>query len=75
MSRQIFCTYLKRIAEGQDFRYYPGELGERIYNEISKEAWQIWMLRQTVLINERKNSTINPKDRKELEEEMVGFLF
>ncbi len=39
MSRTIFCTFLQREAEGQDFQLYPGELGKRIYNEISKEAW------------------------------------
>lgn len=36
MSRTIFCTFLQREAEGQDFQLYPGELGKRIYNEISK---------------------------------------
>jgi hypothetical protein len=39
MSRTIFCTFLQREADGQDFQLYPGELGKRIYNEISKEAW------------------------------------
>ena len=39
MARTIFCTFLQRDAEGQDFQLYPGDLGKRIYNEISKEAW------------------------------------
>ena len=42
MSRTIFCTFLQREADGQDFQLYPGELGKRIYNEISKEAWAQW---------------------------------
>ena len=54
MSRTIFCTFLQREAEGQDFQLYPGELGKRIYNEISKEAWAQWQHKQTMLINEKK---------------------
>ncbi len=53
MSRTIFCTFLQREAEGQDFQLYPGELGKRIYNEISKEAWAQWQHKQTMLINEK----------------------
>ena len=75
MSRTIFSTYLQREAEGQDFQLYPGELGNRIYNEISKEAWQQWMSKQTMLINEKKLNMMNPGDRKVLEQEMVNFLF
>lgn len=75
MSRTIFCTYLQRDAEGQDFQLYPGKLGKRIYNEISKEAWQQWMSKQTMLINEKKLNMMNPADRKVLEQEMVNFLF
>lgn len=51
MSRTIFCTFLQREAEGQDFQLYPGELGKRIYNEISKEAWAQWQHKQTMLID------------------------
>ncbi len=54
MSRTIFCTFLQREAEGQDFQLYPGELGKRIYNEISKEAWAQWQHKQTMLINEKE---------------------
>ena len=48
MSRTIFCTFLQREAEGQDFQLYPGDLGKRIYNEISKEAWAQWQHKQTI---------------------------
>ena len=75
MSRTIFCTFLQRDAEGQDFQLYPGELGKRIYNEISKEAWSKWMAKQTMLINEKKLNMMNVADRKVLEQEMVNFLF
>ncbi|MGL3818125.1 oxidative damage protection protein [Klebsiella pneumoniae] len=75
MSRTIFCTFLQREAEGQDFQLYPGELGKRIYNEISKEAWAQWQHKQTMLINEKKLNMMNAEHRKLLEQEMVQFLF
>ncbi|CAI0811988.1 Probable Fe(2+)-trafficking protein [Serratia quinivorans] len=75
MSRTIFCTFLQRDAEGQDFQLYPGEVGKRIYNEISKEAWAEWMKKQTMLINEKKLNMMNVDDRKLLEGEMIKFLF
>ena len=75
MSRTIFCTFLQKDAEGQDFQLYPGEIGKRIYNEISKEAWSQWIAKQTMLINEKKLSMMNVEDRKLLEQEMVNFLF
>ncbi|MBH3108990.1 oxidative damage protection protein [Serratia ureilytica] len=75
MSRTIFCTFLQCDAEGQDFQLYPGDVGKRIYNEISKEAWGEWMKKQTMLINEKKLNMMNVDDRKLLEEEMIKFLF
>ena len=74
MSRTIFCTFLQREADGQDFQLYPGELGKRIFNEISKEAWQQWMSKQTMLINERRLNMMNAEDRKFLQQEMDKFL-
>ena len=49
MSRTVFCEYLQKEAEGLDFQLYPGELGERIFNHISKEAWAEWQKKQTML--------------------------
>ncbi|EDY87179.1 conserved hypothetical protein [gamma proteobacterium HTCC5015] len=54
---------------------WPGEVGQRIYNEISKEAWQAWLSHQTMLINEYRLVPVEPKARKFLEEEMEKFLF
>jgi len=54
---------------------YPGELGQRIFNHISKEAWQQWLQHQTMLINEYRLTPIEPKARKFLEEEMEKFFF
>ena len=52
MSRTVFCEHFQKEAEGLDFQLYPGELGERIFNHISKEAWAEWQKKQTMLINE-----------------------
>jgi Fe-S cluster biosynthesis and repair protein YggX len=75
MARMIHCTYLKREAEGLDRAPYPGPLGQRIHANISKEAWQLWLRHQTMLINEYRLSPIEPKARQFLVEEMEKFLF
>lgn len=75
MARMVDCVKLGKQAEGLDRLTYPGELGQRIFDSISKEAWQAWVNHQTMLMNEYRLSPINPKDRKFLEEEMEKFLF
>ncbi len=75
MTRMIQCVYLGKEAEGLDRLPYPGELGKRIWQSISKEAWQLWLRHQTLLINEYRLSPMDPKARKFLEEEMEKFLF
>ncbi|VFP80152.1 oxidative damage protection protein [Candidatus Erwinia haradaeae] len=75
MSRTIFCTFLQRNALGQDYQLYPGNIGQRIFNEISAEAWRQWMDRQTIIINERKLSMLDIKHRQVIEKEMIAFLF
>ncbi|VAX76308.1 Probable Fe(2+)-trafficking protein [Serratia symbiotica] len=75
MNRTIFCTFLKRDAEGQDFQYYPGDLGKRLFNEISKEAWGEWQKKQIILINEKKLNMMNLDARQLLEKYMKNFLF
>ena len=75
MARMVDCVVLKETAEGLDFQPYPGELGERIYENVSKEGWRRWMGHQTMLINEYRLSTIDPKARQFLESEMEKFLF
>ena len=75
MSRMVNCVFLGREAEGLERPMYPGALGIKIYESVSKEAWQQWMRQQTMLINEYRLSPINPKDRKFLEQEMEKFFF
>ncbi|AOU96677.1 oxidative damage protection protein [Acidihalobacter yilgarnensis] len=75
MTRMVQCAYLGKEGEGLDRPTYPGELGKRVYEQISKEAWQLWLRHQTMLINEYRLSPVDPKARKFLEEEMDKFLF
>ncbi|QCI22378.1 oxidative damage protection protein [Buchnera aphidicola] len=75
MSRIIFCTFLQKNSEAQDYQSYPGELGKKIYNQISQEAWKKWMIQQTMLINEKKLNMYNINHRKIIEKEMKLFLF
>ena len=75
MSRTVNCAKLGREAEGLDRPPYPGELGKRIFENVSKEAWQAWMQHQTMLINEYRLSPIDPKARQFLEQEMERFFF
>ncbi|HNP62435.1 MAG TPA: oxidative damage protection protein [Woeseiaceae bacterium] len=75
MSRTVNCALLKKEAEGLDYAPYPGELGQRIYDSISKEAWQRWVAHQTMLINENRLTPVEPEARKFLETEMEKFLF
>ena len=62
-------------AEGLDYAPYPGPLGQRIYDSVSKEAWQKWLAHQTILINEYRLTPIEPDARKFLETEMEKFFF
>ncbi|HCD13486.1 oxidative damage protection protein, partial [Shewanella sp.] len=64
MARTVNCVYLKKEADGLDFQLYPGELGKRIFDNISKEAWGLWQKKQTMLINEKKLNMMNVDDRK-----------
>ncbi len=75
MSRTVFCEYLKKEAEGLDFPLYPGELGQRIFDNISKQAWAEWQSKQTMLINEKKLNMMEAEHRKLLEQAMISFLF
>ena len=75
MGRVVNCVKLKREAEGLDRQPYPGELGQRIFENVSKQAWGDWLRHQTMLINEYRLSPIDPKARKFLEEQMEKYFF
>ena len=75
MARTVNCVLLGKEAEGLDFAPYPGELGQRLYDSVSKEAWQRWLGHQTMLINEYRLTPIEPEARKFLEGEMEKYFF
>lgn len=74
-TRIVDCVVLKKRAAGLDRLTYPGELGQRIWKNVSKEGWQRWVAHQTMLINEYRLVPIEPKARKFLEGEMEKFFF
>jgi len=73
--RTVQCRYLDKEGEGLARPPLPGPLGQKIYEEISKEAWQQWLQHQTMLINEKRLSPIDPEHRKYLESQAEAFLF
>jgi Fe-S cluster biosynthesis and repair protein YggX len=75
MPRNVNCILLGKEAEGLDYAPYPGPLGQRIYDNVSKEAWQRWLAHQTMLINEYRLTPMEPAARKFLESEMEKFFF
>jgi len=75
MSRTLHCIKLGADAEGLDRQPYPGELGKRIFEQVSKPAWAQWLRHQTMLINENRLNPMDPKARKFLEEQMERYFF
>ena len=75
MSRTVHCVLLDRDAPGLDRPTYPGALGQRIFEHVSKEAWERWRKHQIMLINEYRLTPVEPKARKFLEAEMEKFFF
>jgi Fe-S cluster biosynthesis and repair protein YggX len=75
MGRTVHCVKLGREAEGLERAPYPGPLGQRIFESVSKDGWQLWLRHQTMLINENRLNAMDPKARKFLAEEMEKFFF
>ena len=75
MARMVNCVVLKTEAEGLDRPPHPGELGLRIYENVSEEGWKKWLERLTMIINENGLSTIDPASLEILEQHMLGFIF
>ena len=75
MARMVNCIKLGREADGLDRPPYPGELGKRVFEQVSRQAWGDWLRHQTMLINENRLSPRDPKHRKFLETELEKFLF
>ena len=75
MARMVQCIYLKREAPGLDFSPYPGELGKRIYDNVSKEGFEAWKRHQTMLVNENRLNLADARARQYLARQMEQFFF
>ena len=75
MTRMVQCVVLKTEAEGLDYPPHPGELGKRIYENVSKEGWKKWLERLTTIINENGLTTADVDSLRLIEQHMLGFLF
>ena len=75
MGAMVNCVKMQRELEGLDKPPYPGDLGQRVFENVSKEGWAEWLKHQTMLLNEYRLSPIDPKARKFLEEQMDKFFF
>ena len=75
MARMVQCAKLGKEAEGLDFPPLPGELGKRIYETVSKEAWQGWLKQQTMLINENRLNMADPRARQYLLKQTEKYFF
>ena len=75
MTRMVHCVHLKKEAEGLSFAPYPGELGKRIYDNVSKEAFELWKKHQTMLVNENRLNLADARARQYLARQMEQFFF
>ena len=75
MARMVQCVKLRREAEGLERQPYPGALGQRIFEQVSKEAWQAWIRHQTMLVNENRLSLADAHARKYLAKQMENYFF
>ncbi|MEJ2177899.1 MAG: oxidative damage protection protein [Gammaproteobacteria bacterium] len=75
MTRMVDCIKLGTQAEGLDFQPWPGDLGARIFDSVSKQAWQEWLRQQTILINEYKLNPLDANHKKYLAEQMEAYFF
>ena len=75
MTRMVKCVKLGREAEGLDFAQYPGELGKKIFENVSKEAWKQWLEQQKMLVNENRLNLADKKARDYLVQQMDKHFF
>jgi Fe-S cluster biosynthesis and repair protein YggX len=75
MARTVHCIKLEKEAEGLDFAPYPGELGKRIWENVSKDAWAAWLKHQTMLVNENRLNLADLRARQYLARQMENHFF
>jgi len=75
MTRTLFCIKLNQEAEGLKAPPFPGDLGQKIYMNVSQQAWSAWLAHQTMLINEYRLNLMEPQTKIFLKEEMTKYFF
>lgn len=75
MSRIVHCIKLDENLEGLDVPPIAGELGKRIYEHVSKEAWSMWIKQQTMIINENRLNLADEAARNFLKQQMEYYFF
>ncbi len=75
MTHTVNCVKLKKEAEGLKFPPFPNELGQKIYDNVSQEAWNGWIQFQTMLINENRLSMADPQARQYLMQQLEEYFF
>ena len=75
MARMVECVVLKREAEGLDEPPHPGDIGKRIYENVSKDGWAEWLQRLQMIINENQLNSADARSVEVIEQHMLGFLF
>lgn len=74
MSRTVFCKKYQKELEGLERPPFPGPKGQEVFEHVSKQAWLDWQKHQTMLINEKKLSMMDPAARKYLQEQQDRFF-
>ncbi|MDG1012885.1 MAG: oxidative damage protection protein [Luminiphilus sp.] len=74
MTRMVFCKHFGKELEGLERPPLPGPKGQKIFEQVSKKAWQAWQAEQTMLINEKQLSLMDPEARKYLQDQMDKYL-
>ena len=75
MARTVNCVVLKQVGEGLEEPPLPGEIGGRIYENVSAEGWRQWLDRLQMIINENQLTSADPDGQSLIERHMLGFLF
>jgi Fe-S cluster biosynthesis and repair protein YggX len=74
-ARMVMCVKFGRKMEGLDRVPWKGELGQRIYENVSKEAWKLWIEHSKMIMNEYRLNPLDPQSQKIMEEQMEQFFF
>jgi Fe-S cluster biosynthesis and repair protein YggX len=71
----VMCVKFGKKMEGLDRVPWKGELGQKIYENVSKEAWKMWIEHSKMIMNEYRLNPLDPQSQKIMEEQMDQFFF